>query len=73
VSILGITPGGSGIAEGVNFGFYAFLFSISEEIAAVHTFLSRALDTWFIWILSAITMFFVRPDLFFRERFLTHR
>ena len=61
--IVAITPGGAGIAEGVNFGVYTILQSVPGEVIAAQTLLSRALDTWLIWISSGIVTAFVAPDL----------
>ncbi len=61
--IVAITPGGAGIAEGVNFGVYTILRSIPGEAIAAQTLLSRALDTWLIWITSGIVTAFATPEL----------
>ena len=57
VKVLGtfsILPGGSGIVEGMNFGLYAGLTDLPESVILSETLLFRALDTWTLWLGSAV-------------------
>lgn len=47
-----LIPGGAGVLEGVNFGFYTGLTDISDETIMAQTILFRALDAWFLWLIG---------------------
>jgi uncharacterized protein (TIRG00374 family) len=54
LSTFSILPGGSGMVEGINFGLYAALTDLPESVILSETLLFRALDTWTLWMGSAI-------------------
>lgn len=63
IGVVSVTPGGAGVAEGVNFGVYALFQVVSGEIIAAQTLLSRALDAWLVWVSSGIGVAFAAPEL----------
>ena len=53
-SIFAMTPGGSGLVEGMNFAIYAGLSDLPNQIVLSETILFRAMDAWLLWIGSGI-------------------
>ena len=53
-SVLSPIPGDSGLVEGINFGVYASLSHIPQQVIATQTILFRILDAWLLWIISGI-------------------
>jgi uncharacterized protein (TIRG00374 family) len=54
MGIFAIIPGGAGLVEGMNFGIYAGLSGLSNQVIVAETILYRALDSWLLWIGSGI-------------------
>ncbi len=61
--VVGVTPGGAGVAEGINFGVYSLFRVVSSEILAAQTMLARALDAWVVWISSGVVSAVAAPEL----------
>lgn len=60
-------PGDSGLVEGINFGVYASLSAIPQQIIVAHTVLFRILDAWLLWIISGIVTSMVSVSMLRRN------
>jgi uncharacterized protein (TIRG00374 family) len=54
MGIFSLIPGGAGLVEGMNFGLYAGLSNVSNQVILAETILFRALDSWIPWVVSGI-------------------
>ena len=52
LGIFAITPGGSGMIEGMNLAMYHGLSTLSPHVILAQTVLFRLLDSWLLWIVS---------------------